>query len=407
MSSIDPTPTGSALPDADESRSREPLSIAMRGVPIPPFYAGEIGRRAALRARSGLPVFPMHFGSPTAGAPTSARAAVRQHLDESSSAYWESTALRERIARHYLDTYGVRVSPDRVLLTSGASAGLIAAFTALFAQGDRIGLARPGYPAYRNALTALGRVPVDVACGPETGFRLTPALLAALDAPLHGLIVASPGNPTGAMLGRDELGALAEACRANGTRLISDEIYHGISYGIEATTALAVDDEAIVVNSFSKLFRMPGWRLGWLIAPPSSIARLSAYLINFFLTPPTLSQHAALAAFDDLAELNASVVQYAQNRDRLYGALRGMGISGIAPPDGAFYLYADVGHLTDDSLAFCEKLLDETGIALAPGIDFDPQEGGRFIRFAFAISGDDVERVIERLAPWIARQPRR
>ncbi len=379
----------------------------MRGVDIPPFYAGEIGRRAALRARAGLPVFPMHFGSPTAGAPASARAAVRLHLDESSSAYWESAPLRERIARHYLDTYGVVVSPDRVLLTSGASAGLIAAFTALFAHGDRIGLARPGYPAYRNALTALGRVPVDVPCGPETGFRLTPALIDALDAPLHGLIVASPGNPTGAMLGRDDLAALAAACRRNGTRLISDEIYHGITYGVAATTALAVDDEAIVVNSFSKLFRMPGWRLGWLIAPHSCVARLSAYLINFFLTPPTLSQHAALAAFDDLAELNASVAQYARNRDRLHDALRQMGIAGIAPPDGAFYLYADVGHLTDDSLAFCEKLLDETGIAIAPGIDFDPRDGGRFIRFAFAISGDAIEQVIERLTPWIARQPLR
>jgi aspartate/methionine/tyrosine aminotransferase len=204
------------------------------------------------------------------------------------------------------------------------------------------------------------------------------------------------------MLSHDRLLALAEHCRGHGTRLISDEIYHGITYGTEAVTALALDTDAIVLNSFSKLFRMPGWRLGWLVAPESCIDRLSAYLINFFLTPASISQHAALAAFDDLEELEASVEQYARNRSHLITELARMGITGIAPPDGAFYVYADVGHLTDDSLAFCRRLLDDTGVAVAPGIDFDPACGHRFIRFSFAISGAELEQAIALLDPWLA-----
>ena len=379
----------------------------MRGPEIPPFYAGEIGRQAFMRAREGKLVIPMHFGQPSAGIPTRARAAAHANVDQHSSGYWESAALRERIARHYGETYDIDLSPDRVLLTSGASAGLIAIFTALFAAGDRIGMARPGYPAYRNALKALGRVPVDIDCGAASGFRLTPAMLDSLDAPLDGLIVASPGNPTGAMLPRAQFEALVDACRARGTRLLSDEIYHGITYGMQETTALALDPEAIVLNSFSKLFRMPGWRLGWLVAPPSCVPRLSAYLINFFLTPASVSQHAALAAFDDMDELRASVAGYAHNRERLLTELPRMGLTGIAPPDGAFYIYTDVGHLTDDSLAFCHRLLDDTGIAIAPGIDFDVEHGHRFIRFSFAISGVELELALALLGPWLAKQARR
>jgi aspartate/methionine/tyrosine aminotransferase len=298
------------------------------------------------------------------------------------------------------------VAAERVLLTSGASSGLVAVFASLFAEGDRIGLARPGYPAYRNALKALDRSAVEIDCGPADSFRLQPSMLDELDAPLHGLIVASPANPTGAMLSRDDLAALVLRCRKDGTRIISDEIYHGISYGREATTALALDSNAIVLNSFSKLFRMPGWRLGWIVAPVNCVQALNDYLINLFLVPSSLSQHAALAAFDDMPELMETVAQYAKNRDRLLAALPEMGIEGIAPPDGAFYLYADIGHLTIDSLAFCHRLVDETGLAVAPGIDFDPTHGHRHVRFSFAISGEELEQAIALLGPWLAQQPK-
>lgn len=378
-----------------------------RGAAIPPFYVAEIGWKAMRRTRAGLLALPMHIGEPTAGIPSGARAAAHDALDHRSSGYWNSGALCERIARDYAERYGVEVAPERVLLTGGASAGLVAVFAALFAAGDRVGLARPGYAPYRNALQALGRVPVDLDCGPECDYRLRPQSLDGLAEPLHGLIVASPANPTGAMLDRAQLEALFDRCRADGTRVVSDEIYHGIAYGTEAVTALALDPEAIVVNSFSKRFRMPGWRLGWLVAPEACVERLAAYLINFFLTPTSVSQHAALAAFDDADELAGSVLRYAANRARLIAALPALGLSAIAPPDGAFYVYADIGHLTDDSLAFCHRLLDETGVATAPGIDFDPVHGHRFVRFSFALSPAELEQALELLVPWFARQPRR
>ncbi len=386
--------------------SGEAGAVPVRGVDVPPFYAGKIGRAAADLARAGRSIIPMHFGQPTAGTPPSARAAARRVLEQDPTGYFESRELSARIARHYRERYGVEVEPSRIVLTAGASAALVAVFAALFEPGDRIALGRPGYPAYRNALRALGREAVEIDCGPATGFRLDAAALGAAGR-VHGVVVASPANPTGAMLDRGQLAALIAACRAAGVRLISDEIYHGISYGARAVSALELDGEAIVINSFSKLFRMPGWRLGWLVAPSHLAARLSAYVINFFLTPPTLSQHAALAAFDDMAELERSVATYAVNRGRLLEGLAGFGLGRIAPPEGAFYLYADVGHLTDDSLAFCQRLVADTGIAIAPGIDFDPLHGQHYVRLSFAVSTAEIDEALARLGPWIAAQPRR
>ena len=384
--------------------------LSPRGIAIPPFYAGQIGAQAAQRARRGLEVIPMHFGQPSEGASPAALSAARAHLEgrlEGPTGYWESAALRERIALHYREQHDVHVAPERILLTTGASAGLVATFTTLFAAGDRVALARPGYPAYRNALRALGRVPVEIDCGPDHGFRLAPELLPSSTEPLHGLLVASPANPTGAVLGAPELAALAAECRRRGTRFVSDEIYHGIEYGREGVTALQFEPEALVINSFSKLFRMPGWRIGWLVAPESCVAALHSHLINFFLTPPAIAQHAALAAFDDLALLRRSVTTYAANRARLLEALPAMGLPKIAPPEGAFYLYVDVSHLTGDSLAFCKELLNDTGIATAPGIDFDPVLGDAFVRFSFAISELEVDRAIALLKPWLESRKRR
>lgn len=376
----------------------------MRGADIPPFYAGEIGRQAASLQRQGRRIVAMHFGQPTLGPPPAVVAAAHRAIDTGPNGYVESLELRQRIARHYAETCGLTIPVSRILLTSGASAALVATFTTLFAVGDRIGLARPGYPAYRNSLVALGREPVEIDCGPSRAFRLDPQSLASVDGPLHGLVVASPSNPTGSMLSREQLGALAAACRARGTRLISDEIYHGIAYGSPAVTALECAPDAIVVNSFSKLYRMPGWRLGWLVAPEDCVARLSAHLVNFFLTPPSAAQQAAIAAFDDPADLQAAVDGYACNRAMLLAELPAMGLAGIAPPDGAFYFYVDVGHLTQDSLAFCRELLDDTGVAIAPGIDFDPVHGNCFVRLSFAVSTQETVDALALLRPWLLRR---
>jgi aspartate/methionine/tyrosine aminotransferase len=378
-----------------------------RGRDIPPFYASLISRQAAALSRAGREVIPMHFGQPTAGAPPLALAAAHQLLDGQVPGYWESAALTDRIVRHYAETYGVAITPKQVLLTGGASAALVAIFSALFDHGDRIGFARPGYAAYRNALLGLGRTVVEVDGDPADGLRLSAAALARLPLPLHGLIVASPNNPTGTMLDRARLSAIAAECRRQGTLLISDEIYHGITYTGRAVCALEVDPGAVVVNSFSKLYRMPGWRLGWMVVPEAVADRLSSYVVNLFLTAPSISQHAALQAFDERAELERSVASYARNRAVLRTALAAMGLDKVAPPDGAFYLYADIGHLTDDSLDFCQRLLAETGVAAAPGIDFDPIDGRRAIRFSFAVSEPEVARAIDLLGPWLSAQPRR
>jgi aspartate/methionine/tyrosine aminotransferase len=376
----------------------------MRGADVAPFYTGQIARRAGELARAGREVIPMHFGQPTSGTPPGARTAALAALEADPIGYVESRELIARIARHYGEEYGVDVAPSRILLTAGASAALVAVFAALFAAGDRVALGRPGYPAYRNALKALGRVAVEVDCDPADGYRLTADAVSRVTGPLHGVLVASPANPTGAMLGRQALESLAALCRERALTVVSDEIYHGISFGERAVSALEVEPQAIVINSFSKLYRMPGWRLGWLVVPEPIAARLSAYVINFFLTPPTIAQYAALAAFDDPAELAGVVADYRSNRDLLLAELAAAGIGRVAPPDGAFYLYADVGHLTDDSFAFCRRLLEETGIATAPGIDFDTVHGHRFLRLSFALRPAEVRRAVALLRPWLDGQ---
>jgi aspartate/methionine/tyrosine aminotransferase len=378
-----------------------------RGVDVAPFYAGRIARRAAELRALGREIIPMHFGQPTAGTPHGARAAAARALVLDPIGYVESRELAQRIARHYWDAYGLVVPAERIQLTAGASAGLVAAFAALFHPGDRIAVGRPGYPAYRNALKALGREAVEVPLPAAGGYRLTAACLAAVPGPLHGLVVASPANPTGAMLDRDALGALIGFCRERQITLISDEIYHGVTYGERAVSALEIDPQAIVINSFSKLYRMPGWRLGWIVVPEALGARLSSYVINCFLMPSTLAQYAALAAFDDPAELAARVEDYRHNRDLLIGALAGAGIPDVAAPEGAFYLYVDVSHLTADSLAFCLALLEETGLATAPGLDFDPVGGHGAIRLSFAVARTEAARAAAVLGPWLAAQPRR
>lgn len=375
----------------------------MKGADIPPFYAGIIGKLGLARRRAGLPLIPMHFGQPSSGAPAAAIAEVHRALDHEPIGYFESAPLVERLSRHYLETYGVSVAPERILLTAGASAGLVAAFAALFDQDDLVALVSPGYPAYRNTLRAMGLRSVEMHCERAESYRPTPAMLAALDPAPTGFVLASPANPTGAMLDAKALEEMVLFCRDRGITLISDEIYHGITYDQPAVSALQFDDRAIVINSFSKLYRMPGWRLGWMVVPEDFAHSISAYLINMFLTPSTLAQHAALVAMDEATDLQAGVETYRGNRERLIAGLANLGITETAPPDGAFYVYANVGHITSDSLTFCIRMVEEIGVALAPGIDFDPQHGHRYVRLSFAVSPKEIEAALELLADWLPK----
>lgn len=371
---------------------------------IEPFQAIAVSRLAHALKAEGRSVIHMEFGQPSTGAPRAAIARAHEVLDTDGLGYWESPPLKARLARHYAETYGVAAHPDQFILTCGASPALVLALSSTFAPGDRVALARPGYVAYRNTLKALRMTPVEIACGAETRFQLTAAALAALEPAPAGVIIASPANPTGTIIPPADLAAIAEVCRARGITIVSDEIYHGLSYGEPAHSMLEFEPGALVINSFSKYFSMVGWRLGWLLAPQARLRTARAYVGNLFLTAPSLSQHAALVALDCREELDGHVEVYARNRELMLAALPRLGLSRIAPPDGAFYAYADIGHLTDDSLAFCKTLLRETGVATAPGVDFDPVNGHRFIRFSFAVSTAEVAEAIRRLETgWPAR----
>ncbi|GAA0303787.1 aminotransferase class I/II-fold pyridoxal phosphate-dependent enzyme [Sphingomonas oligophenolica] len=371
---------------------------------IDPFHAIAISRAAHRMAAEGRSIIHMEFGQPSTGAPAAAIARAHEVLDTDGMGYWESMPLKARIARHYAESYGVAIDPEQIILTCGASPALVLALSCLFAPGDRVAFARPGYVAYRNTVKALHLVPVEIGCGEAERFQITAAAIERLDPAPQGLILASPANPTGTIIAPGELAAIAAACRRRGIRIVSDEIYHGLSYIGPARSVLQDEPEALVVNSFSKYFSMAGWRLGWLVVPPSLIDAARARMGNLFLTPPSLAQHAGLVAFDCRDELEGHVSTYARNRALLLAALPALGLKRIAPPDGAFYIWADIGHLTDDSMAFCMKLLVDTGVATAPGIDFDPVDGHRFMRFSFAVSTDRIEEALRRIEPWFAGQ---
>jgi aspartate/methionine/tyrosine aminotransferase len=371
---------------------------------IDPFRAIGISRLAHALKAEGRSIIHMEFGQPSTGAPPAALATAHQVLDTDAMGYWESAPLRQRIARLYDDRYGATVDPDTILITNGASPALVLALSAAFAPGDRIALARPGYVAYRNTIKALHMVPVEIDCGPDVRFQLTAAAVAALEPAPKGLIVASPANPTGTIIAKDELAAIAAVCAERGIRILSDEIYHGLSYVGPTPSMLSFAPDAFVINSFSKYWSMAGWRLGWLVAPDALLAQCRALIGNLFLTAPSLAQHAGLAAMDEHAVLEGHVATYARNRERMLAALPALGLRSIAPPDGAFYIWADIGHLTDDSLSFCEQLLRDTGVATAPGVDFDPVQGHRFMRFSFAVSTGEIEEALRRMEPWFARR---
>lgn len=373
---------------------------------IEPFHAIAISREAHRLEAEGRSILHMEFGQPSTGAPAAAIAEAHRVLDSDPMGYWESMTLKERIALHYRERYGVEVDPERILLTCGASPGLVLGLTCLFAPGARVATARPGYVAYRNVLKALYLDPVEIDCGPAERYQISAAAIATINPAPDGAIIASPANPTGTIIPAEEMARIADICAERGIRIVSDEIYHGLSYGEPARSMLEFAPDAVIVNSFSKYFSMAGWRLGWVVVPSEMIDAARARMGNLFLTPPSLAQHAGLKAFNSVEELEGHVATYRRNRELLLAALPALGLKEIAPPDGAFYIYADVGHLTDDSLSFCQKLLRETGVATAPGIDFDPVDGRRHIRFSFAVSTDRVEDAIARMTVWFAAQAR-
>ncbi len=369
---------------------------------VDPFLAMDVLDRANTLARSGRTVFHLEAGQPGTRAPKRALDAVAQALSSDVLGYTEALgrpALRSRLAQFYRDTYRVDVAPERILITTGSSAGFLLAFIALFDQGQSLAMAVPGYPAYRNIAISTGVRPHFIDCREKAQFRLSAAALAAADG-IDGALIASPANPSGTVIGAHELEEIVGVCAKRKLWLISDEIYHGITYGARAQTALAFSSDVVVINSFSKYFSMTGWRIGWMVVPEALVRPIERLAQNLYISPPTISQIAALAALDATDELDGHVRNYAASRSRLLAALSESRFATIAPADGAFYLYADISPFGLDANAFTKKLLDETGVAATPGLDFDPTDGNRWVRFSYAGAQSEVDRAADALTQW-------
>jgi len=375
---------------------------------IPPFYVMDVWLAAAQRQRTHGDLVNLSAGQPSAQAPGPIRAAAVDALANHNLGYTVALGipeLREAIAESYAHRYGVVVGAEDVVVTTGSTGGFLLAFLASFDVGDRVGVTSPGYPCYRNILSALGCEVVEIPCGPETRFQPTVEMLAEIDPPITGLVLASPANPTGTVIPPAELAAIATWCETSGVQLVSDEIYHGLVYPGAPPTSSAWETsrEAIVVNSFSKYYAMTGLRLGWLLVPPALHRAVDRLTGNFSICPPTLPQLAGVAAFtpESIAEADALVGEYAVNRDMLLRGLPQIGLPRLAPADGAFYVYADVSEYSTDSLDFCARLLADTGVAIAPGIDFDTVHGGSYVRLSFAGASSEIAEALARIGPWL------
>jgi aspartate/methionine/tyrosine aminotransferase len=382
-----------------------PLSPSRRSS-VAPFMAMDVLRDALALERAGRRVIHLELGEPGVPTPRRVREAAMESLHAGSIGYGEAlgdAALRARIALHYGERYGADVTPDRVIVTTGSSGGFQLAFLAAFDPGARIAVTAPGYPAYANILCALGLEPVLLDVGEETRFAPTVAMLEAAHraSRLHGALFMSPANPTGAMIAGEELARISAFCDDAGIVLVSDEIYHGLEYEMRAETALRFSQRSLVINSFSKYYAMTGWRLGWLIAPPELMRPLERLQQSLAICAPTLSQRAALAAFDAGDELETNRAAYARNRALLLDRLPKLGLNNFAPPDGAFYIYADISRFTDDSIGFCRRMLHEAGVATTPGLDFDPRRGGKTLRISYAGPEADVREGVARLEAWL------
>jgi aspartate/methionine/tyrosine aminotransferase len=381
------------------------LAAASRRSDVPPFIVMDVMQAAAEREALGHKVIHMEVGQPGTPAPRTAIAAASRALQEQTLGYTVALglpALRERIARYYKERYGIAVDPGRVVVTTGSSAGFVLAFLVLFDAGAKVALPSPGYPCYRHILTALGQSASLVETGDRSRWMPTGADIdeAVRRDGIRGLVVASPANPTGTMLEPARLAELASACSRNDIWLVSDEIYHGLTYGMREETALAHSSQAVVVNSFSKYFSMTGWRIGWLIVPPGMVRPIERLAQNLYISPPTIAQIAALGAFDGLDELEANKRVYANNRALLLDELPKAGLQRIVPADGAFYLYVDVGDFTGDSHAFTKEMLAQIGVAATPGVDFDAERGSRYVRFCYAGTTADMAEAARRIRGW-------
>lgn len=373
---------------------------------VEPFLVMDVMRAAIDRENAGGKVVHMEVGQPGAPAPTPVIEAARAALDDGRFGYTEALglrALRSRVARHYGEAYGIDLSPDRIAVTTGSSAGFNLAFLSAFDVGDRVAVTAPGYPAYRNILGALGLEVVEIDVDAESRYALTPEMLAAAHqaAPLKGVLIASPANPTGTMMIPDALRDLIAAADERGIRFISDEIYHGLVYAGTAETALRYSDDAIVINSFSKYYCMTGWRVGWMVLPSNLVRPVERIAQNLYISPPDISQRAAIAAFDAIEELEAIKAGYAANRRLLLDRLPKIGFDDFAPVDGAFYVYASVRRFSNDSRDFTQRMLAEAGVAATPGPDFDRNRGYGTMRFSFAGTEPDMAEAMDRLAAWL------
>jgi len=375
---------------------------------IESFVAMDVMAEANRRDSAGEDIIHMEIGQPASPAPRKAREAVRAALDSGAHGYTDAIGLpelRARIARYYAERHAIDLAPDRIIVTTGSSAGFALSFLMLFDQGGALGLPQPGYPCYRHIASALGLRPVAVEAGPAEQWMPTPRALeeaaSSAGGALDGLIVASPANPTGTMLGPSDMGALVDYCRSRGMWFISDEIYHGLEHTIDAQTALRFSGDAIVVNSLSKYYCMTGWRIGWMVVPERLVRVAERLQQNLYICAPTLSQIAATAAFDATDELDEIKAGYGRNRKHLLGVLGEAGLKDLAPADGAFYIYANVSHLTDNSRDFAARALNEAGVAITPGIDFDPAGGHRYVRLCYAGGFAEMQKGAERLAAWI------
>jgi aspartate/methionine/tyrosine aminotransferase len=375
---------------------------------VPAFMVMDVMAAAARMEAAGGRVIHMEVGQPAAGAPAPAIEAARAALGSGPLGYTESLgipSLRARIARHYAEAYGLAVETDRVIVTTGSSAGFTLAFLSMFEAGDRVAIANPGYPPYRHILTALGCEPVLIETNAVSRFAITGESLRAAHRKkrLAGVLVASPANPTGTMMTPQALADLIRVTDEEGIRFISDEIYHGLDYAMPAETALRLSDDAVVINSFSKYFCMTGWRIGWMIVPPPLVRAVDRLQGNLSISVPTLSQIAAEAAFDGRDELEAIKHGYEDNRKILIGGLPKAGLDKFLPVDGAFYLYADISKFSDDSFDFAKRLLQEAHVAATPGVDFDPVDGRHYLRFCYAGSAADMREAVERIGGWLKR----
>ena len=379
------------------------MRASSRGA-VDPFIVMDVMEAARAAEAAGRSIIHMEVGQPATPAPAGARRALAAALEDQALGYTVTLglpALREGIAQLYRRWYGVDLDPGRVIVTAGSSAAFLLAFTALFDAGERVAMGVPGYPSYRQILKALSLEPVGIETRVEDRYQPRSEDVAALR-DVAGLIVASPGNPSGTMLDRAALSGLIGAAQARGMAFVSDEIYHGLHYGERAVSALEISDDVYVMNSFSKYFSMTGWRVGWMVVPPDHVRRIERLAQNMFICAPHAGQVAALAALDCEAELEANRATYAENRRLMVEGLARAGFAHIAPPDGAFYIYADVSDLTDDSLGFAADILEHAGVAVTPGLDFDPVRGGRTLRFSYARATADIVEGVRRLEAYMA-----